>query len=127
MFVEDLRNKDRKLVDRETKRTNTHSRYIPKDVREAVQKRDGGRCSYVSPLGERCPECSGLQYDHIIPVAFGGETSVENVRLLCGCHNQLAADQSFGRSFMQLHRHHGGRNDAATATSRGAEGPMRGA
>ena len=35
---------------------------------------------------------------------MGGETTVENVRLRCRAHNQLAADETFGAGFMQEKR-----------------------
>ena len=58
---------------------------IPREVRLAVWRRDGGRCT----------ECAGdfeLQYDHVIPVALGGATSAENLQLLCaGCNRAKGA------------------------------------
>ncbi len=67
-------------------------RRIPQAVKDAVWRRDGGRCAYVSPGGRRCDARAGLEYDHILPWAFGGESdSVKNIRLLCRTHNQRAA------------------------------------
>ena len=75
-------------------------RYIPKQVRQEVYKRDGGQCSYVSPDGIKC-ECKlHLQFDHIEPFAAGGATSLDNLRLLCPAHNKLFAEQHFGREFI---------------------------
>ena len=58
---------------------------IPREVRLAVWRRDGGRCT----------ECGGdfeLQYDHVIPVALGGATTAENLQLLCaGCNRAKGA------------------------------------
>ena len=54
---------------------------IPPDVRRAVFERDGGRCV-------ECDATFDLQYDHVIPVAHGGATSVENLQLLCGACNR---------------------------------------
>jgi 5-methylcytosine-specific restriction endonuclease McrA len=54
---------------------------IPRDVRLAVWRRDGGRCV----------ECDGdfeLQYDHVIPFSMGGASSVENLQLLCADCNR---------------------------------------
>jgi hypothetical protein len=56
-------------------------RTIPKDLRLMVWKRDGGRCT-------GCDAEFDLQYDHVIPVALGGATSLENLQLLCGSCNQ---------------------------------------
>lgn len=58
---------------------------IPQDVRRAVFQRDGGRCV-------QCDATFDLQYDHVIPVAHGGATSVANLQLLCGtCNREKSA------------------------------------
>jgi hypothetical protein len=58
---------------------------IPRALRLAVWQRDGGRCV----------DCAGdfdLQYDHVIPLALGGATSLENLQLLCaGCNRDKGA------------------------------------
>ena len=55
---------------------------IPRDVRRAVFERDGGQCT-------ECGSNFDLQYDHVIPVALGGATTVDNLQLLCGPCNRL--------------------------------------
>jgi hypothetical protein len=64
------------------------SRYVRAQVKRAVWKRDGGRCQFISKSGNQCAETHGLQLDHIKPFALGGESSAENLRLLCGAHNR---------------------------------------
>lgn len=58
---------------------------IPSDVRRAVFERDGGRCV-------ECGSNFDLQYDHILPVARGGATTVENLQLLCADCNRRKSD-----------------------------------
>ena len=64
---------------------NEVSRHIPRDVRQRVWQRYGGRCA----------ECSAdqyLEYDHIVPVAKGGSNSDNNVQLLCRRCNLKKSD-----------------------------------
>lgn len=78
--------------------------YIPAHVRRAVWSRDGGRCTAVGEDNKRCEERDFLEYDHIQPVARGGKSTVENVRLRCWAHNQYEAEKAFGEKFMQQKR-----------------------
>ena len=58
---------------------------IPRAIRLAVWERDAGRCV-------ECESTFELQFDHAIPVALGGATSVENLQLLCaGCNRSKGA------------------------------------
>ncbi|MBA3746369.1 MAG: HNH endonuclease [Solirubrobacterales bacterium] len=54
---------------------------LPLDLRRVVYDRYGGVCA-------QCSSAFDLQYDHIIPVAMGGATSLENLQLLCGACNR---------------------------------------
>jgi hypothetical protein len=76
------------------------TRRIPAHVRRAVRKRDAGRCTFVSDSGHRCESRKFLEFDHIVPVAKGGPSTVANVRLRCRAHNQLAAERAYGAGFM---------------------------
>jgi len=49
---------------------------IPSVIKQAVWKRDGGRCV-------ECGTRKNLQFDHIIPLALGGANTLENIQLLC--------------------------------------------
>ena len=92
-------------------RSTREGRYIPAHIRRAVWKRDGGRCTYVSESGTRCPS-RNVEFDHVDPVARGGQASVDRVRLLCRPHNQLAAERTLGADFMEQKRE-ASRNRAA--------------
>jgi 5-methylcytosine-specific restriction endonuclease McrA len=80
------------------------SRQVPAAVRRVVFVRDGGRCTFVSEKGHRCESQTRLQFDHVIPVAKGGTSSADNVRLLCFTHNQLEARRAFGDEFIDRKR-----------------------
>lgn len=92
-------------------------RTIPAEVKRAVKTRDEGRCTFVNERGERCPARSRLEYDHKYPVAKGGETTVENLRLRCHTHNQLAAEKAFGVEFMNEKRDRAKRGSAKKKTA----------
>lgn len=74
------------------------SRYIPSTVKCEVYMRDKGQCSHPN-----CNSRKFLEYDHIHPVALGGQSGVSNLRLLCRAHNQRAAIERFG--VMKLSRY----------------------
>ena len=82
------------------RRASRSARHIPAHVREAVWARDGGRCTFVSEGGRRCESRVHIQFDHVVPVARGGEATVEGTRLLCAAHNQWEAERTFGAGFM---------------------------
>lgn len=58
---------------------------ISREVKQAVFERDGGRCA-------ECGSPGPLEFDHIIPVAFGGATTAKNIQLLClDCNRKKGA------------------------------------
>ncbi len=71
-------------------------RNIPAALRHQVAERDEYCCAFVSADGHRCGETRGLQLDHVTPLALGGETSEENLRLLCPRHNRFEASRRLG-------------------------------
>jgi hypothetical protein len=77
---------------------------VPAHVRAAVWERDRGECTFVSEDGHRCGSRQRLEFDHAVPVARGGQATVENIRLRCRTHNQLEAERVFGAGFMQQKR-----------------------
>jgi len=74
--------------------------HIPAEVKRAVWLRDGGCCQWPMHGGGICGSTRRLQLDHIHPKALGGESTIENVRLLCARHNLLAARIAFGDEWM---------------------------
>jgi 5-methylcytosine-specific restriction endonuclease McrA len=80
------------------------SRHIPAEVRRNVWQRDDARCTYLDSRGQRCREQSGLEFHHQHPHGRGGPPSFENIRLRCRSHNDLAAEQDFGRDFIRERR-----------------------
>jgi 5-methylcytosine-specific restriction endonuclease McrA len=89
------------------KRGSKNPRHIPAEVRRAVHERDGERCTFVSATGHRCEEKRFLEYDHVHPVARGGQATVENTRLRCRAHNQYEAERTYGAGFMREKRQAG--------------------
>ena len=81
--------------------TKKRTRFIPLKTRREVRERDGCQCTYISGEGKRCQEQLDLEIDHITPFAQGGNHHPSNLRLLCKAHNQLHAEQCFGREFIR--------------------------
>ena len=72
------------------------SRHIPRHVKRAAYRRDGGQCAFVAHDGQRCAERTFLEFHHMQPYAQGGPATVENVSLRCRRHNQYEAELVFG-------------------------------
>ncbi len=66
-----------------------------------VTARDEGRCQWKLHDGGICGSSVRVQLDHVHPVALGGSSTPDNLRLLCERHNQLAARRVFGESWME--------------------------
>lgn len=55
------------------------------DTRLFVWRRDAGRCCH-------CGSTADLQFDHVIPISWGGSSVAANVELLCGkCNREKSA------------------------------------
>jgi 5-methylcytosine-specific restriction endonuclease McrA len=98
-------------------RRTASRRHIPAAVKRAVWRRDGGTCGFVSESGRRCGSNRRLEFDHVNPVARGGGSSVDNLRLRCRAHNLYAAEQAFGAGFMQQKRAAAARQKAAAQSA----------
>ncbi|MCK4538271.1 MAG: HNH endonuclease, partial [Candidatus Krumholzibacteria bacterium] len=79
------------------------SRFIPQAIKDQVNKRDGGKCAFTGPGGQRCGSKWNIQVDHIIPFALGGSNKPDNLQLLCRRHNQHKAIKDFGKK--KIHSH----------------------
>ena len=93
------------------RRSSANPRHIPAEVKRAVWERDRGQCTFESATGRRCPARVRLEFDHMDPVARGGEATVDRMRLRCRAHNQYEAECTFGAGFMSEKR------EAAQATA----------
>lgn len=87
--------------------TRPKTRHIPAAVRRAVEKRDGGRCTYRDTLGRRCTRRHDLEFHHRTPFARGGEHCVEVLTLMCRTHNMLMAERDYGKEVMARFRRPG--------------------
>src|SRR6266702_4010266 len=81
-------------------RPSASPRHIPAEVKRTVWTRDGGCCRWPLASGGVCGSTTRLEFDHIVPLARGGTSTVSNLRVLCDAHNQLAARQVFGEAWM---------------------------
>ena len=87
-----------------SQRPSANPRHIPSAVVREVCRRDEGRCTFVSEQGERCEARDLLEFDHVTPVATGGQSTAANVRLRCHTHNQYEAEREFGAGFVERKR-----------------------
>ena len=76
------------------------SRHIPDAIKRAVYERAEGRCEFVDESGRRCTETGGLEFDHLEGFARTHIHSVDGIRLVCRGHNVHAAEQLYGRAYM---------------------------
>jgi hypothetical protein len=69
--------------------------------RRAVLKRDGNRCTWVTPEGERCPCTTRLEMDHLDPAAETGSSGAEDLTTRCRTHNQYRAFLMYGADHLR--------------------------
>ncbi len=84
--------------------TTSDGRYVPAAVKRAVWARDESRCTFVDGQGRRCRAHEWLEIHHVDPFGRGGETTLENLRLLCRSHNQHQAELDYGAEAMRAVR-----------------------
>lgn len=69
-------------------------------VKRLAWQKAESQCEYVSPAGHRCEARHRLEFDHRKPLALGGESSIQNVRILCREHNVFQAVRKLGTPVM---------------------------
>jgi len=72
----------------ETKNARRTTRSVPRDIMLKVVRRDGQVCAQCRTIVAD----NEIEFDHIIPVARGGPTTVENLRILCRTCNRKKSD-----------------------------------
>lgn len=72
----------------ETKIGRREGRYISREIMLKVVRRDNHICQAC----HQYVRDDELEFDHMIPVAKGGPTAVENIRLLCRACNRRKSD-----------------------------------
>lgn len=66
-------------------------------TKKSIWQRAQGQCEHVNSSDrQRCLSKIALEIDHIQPVALGGLSDLNNLRLLCQNHNQRRAIKTFG-------------------------------
>jgi 5-methylcytosine-specific restriction endonuclease McrA len=68
--------------------------YVPVEIRQAVVELDKRRCAYC--LSPEILSGIPLTFDHIIPTASGGQTSLDNLCLACRPCNEFKGVQVAG-------------------------------
>ena len=120
------------LLDHQAKRRGASARpqtnprasgpnHVPAWVRRAVWERDRGKCQWPRHDGRRCESTHQIQVDHVVPRALGGPSTVDNCRLLCRIHNDLAARLIYGNDWMDQYT--SGNGPAGGAAASAGDGP----
>jgi 5-methylcytosine-specific restriction endonuclease McrA len=107
LLLADLKKKSLRQTTRPRTRLVTRrakSGHIASATRRQVYDRDGIQCTYVSTDGRRCEARCFLELDHAEPRALGGGDEPDNLRIRCRAHNQLWAEQVFGRDHVNRSR-----------------------
>lgn len=84
------------LKTRQSSKKISNPRTISAQIKRDIYHRAQGHCEYPG-----CQEIHFLEYDHRIPLAHGGKSTHDNIRLLCKSHNQLEAVRILGTQKMK--------------------------
>jgi hypothetical protein len=78
---------------------NVRPSYYSVEIKNKLWKEAGASCQYIDHnSGRRCEARFHLEIDHCKPLAIGGTSNIENLRLLCRTHNLLMARRTFQSS-----------------------------
>jgi hypothetical protein len=72
-------------------------------AKRAAWQKAQSRCEFVAANGKRCKARHGLEFDHRNPIAEGGLSLPNNIRVLCRQHNSFEAVRTLGTSRMALY------------------------
>jgi hypothetical protein len=106
----------------ETQKSAEESRHIPNHVKREVWSRDEGQCAFVSKSGRRCSERGRIEFHHVVPFAWGGEATAQNIQLRCRAHNAYEGEVIFGK----VVRKNGGNNGHVAATGPRTSSDLKG-
>jgi hypothetical protein len=95
---------DRATAAADARRETCVTRSVTAATRREVFNRDGLQCTFVSATGRRCEARAFLELDHADPRALGGSSDASNLRVRCRAHNQLWAEEVYGREHVERAR-----------------------
>lgn len=86
--VLDIALRETDLTRKKTRKSKSskHQRHVSAALKKELLARARYRCEHPG-----CDEVNYLEIDHIRPIAYGGQSNLENLRLVCRSHNQLYA------------------------------------
>ena len=74
-------------------KNNKRSRHINIHLKQAVMNKHDSQCCYQDAAsGRRCTAKRSPECDHVIPLSKGGQTTFENLQVLCSAHNKLKSN-----------------------------------
>ena len=95
-------------------------------VRREVYERDGGRCTHMSPEGQRCESTWQLELDHVKGALVTGTSTPDELTIRCRIHNQLRARDVFGGAHVGRRIREGRRRRREAPAARAAPRLRRG-
>jgi 5-methylcytosine-specific restriction endonuclease McrA len=72
--------------------------HISQNIKVRLMSRAQEQCEFRAADGKRCESKHFLEIDHIVPLAKGGSSEFQNLRIYCRAHNQLSA-KNWGMSW----------------------------